>query len=78
MHRLSERIALLERTARLETGVDLTDARERLEQLLERKRQGLAPLRPAFKTDHTSDAYLRLRNLLARRASAQEATHAPT
>ena len=76
--RLADRIANLERTTRLETGVDLTDARERLAQLLERKRQGLAPLRPAFKTDHTSDAYLRLRNLLARRASAQEGSHAPT
>ncbi|WP_288127920.1 hypothetical protein [Thiomonas sp.] len=78
MHRLSERIALLERTTRVKTAVDLTDARERLAQLLERKRQGLAPLRPAFKTDHTSDAYLRLRNLLARRAFAQEGSHAPT
>ena len=76
--RLADRIAKMERITRLKTAVDLTDARERLEQLLERKRQGLAPLRPAFKTDHTSDAYLRLRNLLARRASAQEATHAPT
>ena len=76
--RLADRIAKMERTTRLKTAVDLTDARERLAQLIERKRQGLAPLRPAFKTDHTSDAYLRLRNLLARRASAQEATHAPT
>ena len=76
--RLADRIAKLEQTTRLKTAVDLTDARERLAQLIERKRQGLAPLRPAFETDHTSDAYLRLRNLLARRASAQEATHAPT
>jgi hypothetical protein len=78
MHRLIERIAALEaRTART-PSLDIAGARERLRAMMLAHAQGL-PL-PSFppqpRTAEGDRARDRLRTMLTRRASAQEARHA--
>lgn len=76
---LTERLAALEMRAARAPSLDLTDARERLHAMMLAHAQGLPPpsLPPQPRTAEGDRARERLAACLTRRASAQEAPHAP-